>query len=139
MIPVVVYPDAQAAIIEYLADELPFYGYTTPIVVSRVPTTRPIEFVKVIRIGGQNHDIVCDDATLIVEAWAASEEDASDLIEVCRGIIHAAPGTLTDPVCSKVIEIAGPANLPDPDSNQERQTMTLQVTLRGSQLTPTSS
>lgn len=136
-LPVILFPDAQQAVIGYLTTALPGYG-STATVVSKVPAARPATFVLVRRLGGVQRNVVTDEALLTVEAWATVEADAADLIQLCRALIHAMPGPQGSTVCYLITEIAGPGNLPDPDSDQARFTMTLQVALRGAEIEPVS-
>lgn len=124
--PVVVFPDAVAAVTSRLAAVV---GVETT---SRVPNPRPAEFILVRRVGGPRRDLVTDEATLTIEAWAQSEEAAHDLAQLARAHVHAMAGsTHGDVVIYKVGEFAGPAWMPDPDSTQPRYTLTVTVAVRG--------
>jgi len=128
---VIVFPDVAAAVIAGLEAELAARSNTTP-VRSRVPDPRPATFVRVRRIGGPRRNLVVDDATVVVEAWAADEASGHDLAQLCRGIVHSFAGsTIADTTIYRVDEIAGPGLLPDPVSEQTRWTFTLQISARG--------
>lgn len=129
MAEVIVFPDIEAIVGVYLRAELPARGFPGIKVVTRVPATRPDVFVKVRRVGGIAQDLVVDEATVAVEAYAATEPDAVRLAQVCRGLLHAAPST--DAPIYRVAEYAGPANLPDPTTAQVRYTATYAVRVRG--------
>lgn len=126
---IVVFPDAVYEVGSYLASRLTARGDATP-VYSRVPTTRPATFVRVIRTGGPRRNLVVDDAQITVEAWAATDEAAHDLAQLCRGILLAAPGVAT--AVRDVQELGGPALQPDPDSETPRYVFSHVVSLRGS-------
>lgn len=127
MAELVVFPDAVAIACTYLTDELAGTAAT-----SRVPFTRPDEFVTVRRVGGVRRNLVVDEATLAVEAWAATDEDAHDLAQRCRALLHALPGqSVNGSFVYRVDEVGGPASLPDPDSDQPRYTFTAALAARG--------
>lgn len=123
MIEPIVFPDAVEVVCDHLRTELD----PTP-VVSRVPTTRPAAFVRVMRVGGVRRNLVTDEATLTVEAWAASEQAAHDLAQLARAHIYAMPG---DGDVYRVTEFSGPALLPDPLSDQPRYSLTVAVATVG--------
>lgn len=126
MTEVIVFPDAAATIGYQLGVEL---GVD---VVSRVPNPRTAEFLLVRRVGGVTGTLVTDNATLVVEAWSDSAAAAHDLLQLARAHLHALAGSVVGGhTVYRVAEIAGPADLPDPESNQARHTMTVQVSLRG--------
>lgn len=124
----IIFGDATAAVVGLLELALA----PTP-VSARVPADRPGEFVTALRVGGAQRNLVVDDATVLVEAWADQYDRAQDLAQLARAAVHAARGDRVGPqsllVC-RVDELAGPAVLPDPLSSQARYTLTLQVSLR---------
>lgn len=126
--PSVVFGDATAAVVGLLATAL-----SPTQVHSRVPATRPDEFVTALRVGGARRNVVVDDATVLVEAWAAGVDRAHDLAQLARAAVHAAHGDRVGPqsllVCDTA-EFAGPAMQPDPLTSQARYTLTVQVSLR---------
>jgi len=128
MAEIVVFPDAVAAVIGYLSAELTARSNAAP-VYSRVPTTRPATFVRVIRTGGPRRNLVVDDAQITVEAWATTDQAAHDLAQLCRGILLAAPGDAA--LVRDVQELGGPALQPDPDSETPRYVFSHVVSLRG--------
>ena len=71
----IIFPDAEALLIDLFVDELPGFGYSIP-VASRVPNPRPSTFVRVMRAGGVSRDRVIDVPTVAVEAWAPTETAA---------------------------------------------------------------
>ena len=124
---VIVFPDAVALVVDVLADEVG--GHVGNV----VPSPRPTQFVVVRRVGGTRRNLVADNATLTVECWAERPEYAHDLAQYCRAVIHTMPGQTFDGVAVyKVAELAGPADLPDPVSDQPRYSFTVSVTVRGS-------
>lgn len=126
------FPDAAAVVIDAIDPQM-----WVP-VVSRVPDPRPSRFVIVRRIGGPRMNLVADEAMLTVEAYGETEADAHDLCQQARSLIYAMRGTTSSSVAVyRVTEIAGPARLPD-IADHERYTLTIQVAMRGSALTPIS-
>lgn len=115
------YPDAQAVLIGYLAPlvaPVPVHG--------RIPTTRPATFVQVRRVGG-TADGVLDRARLDLWAWADTDERAHDLCMTLRRHVAAMPGSNR---VAAVAEFAGPLPAPD-ESNQPRWLVSYEVALRG--------
>lgn len=134
MKPVVLSPDAVFVAIDYLAEQLEALGDDV-LVAPRVPQNRPGHFVRVSRTGGIMLNLVQDGPHLTIEAWAPTDEEAQDLAQLCRALLHAAQGTVQAGVSvGKVSELGGPQLLPDPLSNQPRYTFTLQVAMRGQSL-----
>lgn len=123
----VIFGDAAAVAIGYLRAELGLYAE----VHKDIPDPRPAKFVTVRRGGGIRRSVVSDQPLLLVECWAETSEDAHDLAQMCRGLLYAMRGTVQgDLAVYRVDEVGGPADLPDPLSNQSRYTFTVQVHLR---------
>ncbi|MGA5869253.1 hypothetical protein [Streptomyces cinereoruber] len=127
--PPVLMPDAMAVVIGYLRSTLAAHGEQAP-VVSRVPSPRPIRFVRIERIGGPPDSVVTDRPRLDVHCWGADEEDAHDLMQLCRALLGAARGahggtTLARPA------VGGPQFLPDKETGAARWAFTLDITMRG--------
>lgn len=127
----VVFPDAAATLIGYLRDQLEALDDDTP-VGQKTPNPRPPQFVTIHRTGGPRRSIVSDAPLLTIEAWAATDEEAHDLAQLARALLHTARGTSIEGVAIyRITEAGGPVNLPDPESHQSRYTFTLEVLLRG--------
>lgn len=127
----IVFPDVTAAMTTLLRSRLAALGSSVP-VGTRVPNPRPAAFVLVRRVGGATRNLVVDEATLVVEAWAANESASHDLAQLARAVVHSALGTTTTAgTIYRTDEFAGPASLPDPDSDQARHTFTVSVAARG--------
>jgi hypothetical protein len=129
MTDVIVFPDAEDVVATILDDnDVPNRR--------DVPNPRPDAFTRIIRTGGPRGSIVHDEATLAVESWATTWDDAWDLATLNRGLLHAARATVVDGVTVyRVAEVSGPGRLPDPLSAQCRVTQTFTVGLRGSKRT----
>jgi len=98
----------------------------------RVPNPRPIEFIRIRRFGGPKQNLVMDGAQLTIEGWGKTDEDAHDHVQAARAALYAASGEVVDDVTVGLVEeLAGPAELPDPDSDSPRVTMTMVFPCRG--------
>ena len=126
---VIVFPDIVMALCTWLRTELAARGPAIP-VGTDVPKPRPDKFVTLRRVGGVTRNLVTDSATVSFEAWAPAEEDAHDLAQLVRALVLASPRS-TSLTVYRVDEFAGPASLPDPDSDQPRFTFTAAVSYRG--------
>lgn len=116
------FPDAVQSVRSHLLAE----GVTVP-VVSEVPNPRPASFVEVNRTGGTlRAEGVVDGAFVTVDCWAVSKPSAMTLARQVRRMIHLLPA---------VDELAGPAQLTDPDSLSPFVRQSFQVPLRGASLT----
>lgn len=122
----VTFPDTTAVVCTYLN------GLLAQPVLTRIPDPRPATFVRVLRTGGPRRNLVTDQAQVTVESWAASDEEAHDLAQLARAHLHELPGqTVNDALVFRVDEVSGPADLPDPISEQPRYSQTFTVALRG--------
>lgn len=125
---VVAFADAEALAITWLTGKLGS-GVTLH---TKVPPTRPAKFVKVIRTGGTQRDIIADGAQLTFECWAANEIDASAICRLVRAHLKAAAGEIVGgSYVRKVTDVGGPSNLPDPESTSARYLYTATVVIRG--------
>jgi hypothetical protein len=128
-VPAVLYGDAEALLADYLNAQL-----TEPVRL-RIPKPRPSAFVLVQRLGGTQETPVSEAATLTVEAWGPNDAAAHDLAQMARYWAHTLSGTRVGGVqVYRVQEFAGPARLPDPESDQSRYVLTLSVSIRGAAL-----
>lgn len=125
------FPDAEAIVRTVLLAGQPVFGHDGP-VSTAIPNPRPAEFTRLLRTGGPWRDIVTDEATVIVESWAADNPSAVALAQINRALLHAAHGTVVAGVTIYTVnEFSGPSNLPDPSSDQARYTQTFSIALRG--------
>lgn len=128
---VIVAPDTIQLFAAYLRDELDGRGYTGIHVGIEVPAARPNRFVRLRRTGGTKLNLVVDDAQISVEAWGESSAAAHDLAQLCRALIHAADSQEVGGVqVYRIAEVAGPADLPDPTSDQPRYSATYLIAVR---------
>ncbi|MFD0078233.1 hypothetical protein ACFVIY_38030 [Streptomyces sp. NPDC127166] len=130
--PPMLMPDAVAVTAGYLRVALAARGVTVP-VGSRVPSPRPPRFVRIERIGGPANTIVTDRPRLDVHCWGSSEEDAHDLMQLCRALLGAARGSYGGTVLARPVT-GGPQFLPDAETGAARYAFTLDITMRGQAL-----
>jgi hypothetical protein len=131
MVYVALFPDAPMELADTVqAKLLSGFGVTTE-VLNRTPAPRPAMFVKFLGVGGVQRDRVTDVPTLAVEAWASMRVDAHLLAQQVRAIMHSLEGqTFAGYSVQEVVEFAGPADLPDPLSDQYRYSATYAVAIR---------
>ncbi len=126
MTEVIVFPDTVALVVTHLGDNLDEPVY------SRIPNPRPAEFVTVQRTGGPRRNLVTDEAQITVDSWAQTPAEAHDLAQLARAYINSLPGQQVDGVAIyKSDELAGPADLPDPLSDQPRYSQSFAISARG--------
>lgn len=132
---VILFPDAEAAVIAELSARLEADGDAAR-VVGTTPNPRPSRFVRIIRTGGPASSFLVDNAQITLEAWDDDEDAAILLAQKCRAWIWAAEraGELNGIPFYALQEFGGPARLPDPDTGQYRYTLTVAIELRGSAL-----
>jgi hypothetical protein len=127
----VAFPDVEAIVIAYLTGEYAARSIAAS-AHSKVPNPRPALFTIVPRIGGARRNLVVDQPTLGVECWGPSNTAAFELCAVTRALIGAMEGrTIGGVMFYGFAELAGPTQLPDPDSNQARYVYTPSLTCRG--------
>lgn len=117
------FPDVPQAVCDYLRASPLLAGLH---VGTKVPPTRPAEFILIRRTGGTKETIRSEAAQITVEAWAQEKSRASDLLSDARAILNAADAKLFG-----VREFGGPGDLPDPTTAQIRFTMSFQIRARG--------
>jgi metal-dependent amidase/aminoacylase/carboxypeptidase family protein len=126
----IVFPDAVAVCCTYLD------GVLLEPVRSKVPNPRPDAFYTVTRTGGPKRNLVTDEAQITVEAWGPDDETAHDMAQAARAYLNAMVGqTVNGAPVYRVDELAGPANIPDPLSEQPRYSQSFAVAIRGEVLT----
>lgn len=127
----VVFPDVVDIAVQHLTDQLAIHEQTAT-VGSVVPNPRPDELVVVRRTGGTRLNLVADEPNITVECWARRAEDAHDLAQLCRAILHAMRASSVAGVpIYRVTDVGGPVDLPDPTSNKPRYTFTVAIAARG--------
>lgn len=131
MTEVIVFPDVEKLLTDWLPAQLADYGHAVHVGTS-VPNPRPAIFVRILATGGQRNNLVQDAPTVVYEAWAAKETDAVTVAQLTRALIVSLAGqTVGGVMVYRVNEFASPASLPDPLSSQTRYTGTVSILLRG--------
>ena len=95
---------------------------------TRVPASRPTEFVRAWRTGGAAVNRIIDRPIITVQAWAASDPRAAELAGQCRDIVYNASSQML--LVRGIEEVSGLYYDPDPDTNNPRYTFTFQATVR---------
>lgn len=120
----VIFPDVEALAVAALnavfSTRMPTVQWFT-----RIPKDRPEKFGRVLRTGGPKESLISENATVVLEGYAATEGVAIDILNLGRAVVFALDGQLFG-----ATEIAGPANLPDPQTSQIRYTATLGIRAR---------
>lgn len=134
---VLVAPDAETLIVQYITGELSGRApYTLVKAYTNVPNPRPSMWVRVLRTGGTREGVI-DRPSITLEAWADTGVAASALMQLVRGLMHAIDQVTYSGTTHQFYdpqEFSGPANLPDPESAQERYTETFSVGVRATAL-----
>lgn len=134
MIPIA-FGDVEAALADHLATQLSAHGDTAPVVIG-VPNPRPARFVRLVRVGGSQSNLVTDRPRIVAECWADVGVDAAALATKVRALINAtAPGYMEAMWVDRVIDV-GMAFLPDPDTGIPRYLVTAELHVRGAALSP---
>jgi len=144
-LPVVIFPDVQRVVVEYLTDTLaertePYvFGVKVGTVVERprLPVAVTVE-----RAGGVRTLPSVDNPRVELVVWHGTDEDAQLLAQLVRALLHAMPGvveTTTGPVTvTRVADFAGPFRSPDPQSDHPRVRLTVEVGVHPVTDTPAS-
>ena len=94
MVPLILFPDVEAHLVTYLQSQLDerTEAYTSDVHVDiDEPSPRPARAVVVRRVGGFRLDHVRELARIGVNVWAATDADATDLVNMVRALITASP------------------------------------------------
>lgn len=128
---VVAFPDIETVMVGWFTAVLPGYGVDVP-VSTQVPNPRPPRFVRVLRTGGPERNLVVDGAQVTIECWDTSTPAAAATARIVRAVLAAARNVTTPSgdLIYGTTEFAGPALLPD-ISDHARYSWTVQVHVRG--------
>ncbi|MGW6920847.1 hypothetical protein ACWGA9_06120 [Streptomyces sp. NPDC054950] len=125
----IVFPDAVLVMTEYLRSVLPGLR-----IESKVPTTRPAEFVRLKRLGGVSRIRILDRPRMDVECWSDTEGNAADLMLRVRPFVLAMAGKRGDTTVYRVTEVSGPMWLPDSESGQPKYAFAVEFSTRGTEM-----
>jgi hypothetical protein len=128
-------PAPAEAVWRFLDEHVPTHaGFETVRATGRVPDPRPGRFTRVRNVGGADGDVVSYAATVTVEAYARTDDDAEAIARLNLALLQRAardgwlgPVSVRDITC-----ISLPQILPDPTTQQTRSTATYVIDLRGS-------
>ncbi|MCX5398466.1 hypothetical protein [Streptomyces sp. NBC_00102] len=123
-------PDATATVCAFLRAALADAGRPVP-VVSRIPSVRHPEFVRVERVGGVRQTPVSDRPRLDIHAWSETESAAHDLAALCRALLGDLPGVRDGVTVYRVSEVGGPMWLPDDQTSSPRYAFAVEIHMRG--------
>lgn len=126
MAEIITFPDVEALVVSTLNTELTARGESTVRAYTRVPRTRPAEFVRVIGSGGLDETKVSEAALVTIEGWAKTEARAFQLCDLARAILRSQDGDIRG-----ARGFSYPQNLPDPVTDQVRYTSTGDVRVWG--------
>lgn len=130
MAEVLVFPDAEAAVVAHLRTGLVAHGWVAS-VGTKVPSDMPANMVRVIRTGGGRRDLVTESPQITVECWAPDSVKASGLARLTHALMHAAGGSVAGGVWVRAVEeVGGVQSLPDPDTNKPRYQFTVRWHVR---------
>ena len=116
--------------LELLSDYLNSELSPTP-VVTKVPSSRPTEFVNVRRAGGVSLPPVRERVRFDVWAWSTSEPEAMDLAMACRRSIWALAGNDSLGVTVyRVEEFLSPTQYEEPETGIPRVWATYELDIR---------
>lgn len=126
---VIVFPDVEWLLCDYLRAELPNYGKTLA-VDTYIPRPRPDEFVRLMRVGG-SAELTIERPRVAVEYWATAEGAAHDGLQVTLGLIFAIDELGGHQFYMRPDERPAVINLPDPESSHIRYTANVDVPVAG--------
>lgn len=130
-LPLVVFPNATEVVVDYLTTEIRSYRaerYTDGVLISsRSMKPKPSVFVYVERVGGVRTLISVDQPRLEFQVWHQTDEEAHDLAQLLRGLVHRMPGKQGDHTVTRVVDVAGPYRSPDLETNRPRYRFTVEL------------
>lgn len=125
--------DGEAEIVAELNARMPAAGFPNAKASTRVPASRPSEFIRVVATGGAERDLVTDEALFVIEGFATTEGRAQRMCAFGLAVLQAAgrAGRIGSATAYGVRVVGLPANLPMPSvPDRYRYTATISVALR---------
>lgn len=130
----VIFDDIEVALADYLGGVLDDRGAAAPVVIG-VPAQRPKRFVRLVRVGGSQSNLVIDRPRIVAECWDSTGVGAAELAALVRAILSAmAPGYVSGIWIDKVID-GGLSFSPDPATNLPRYLVPAELHVLGAALT----
>lgn len=97
---------------------------------TKVPSTRPAEFFRVTRTGGDRTNLVESRPTVLVESWANADVAAWDNVRAAWAVLDDTPVTdLPLGVCVMKANLTEPVNYPDSATGSPRYQFIYQPTV----------
>lgn len=136
--PVVVLPDVELMVIEHLSSLLPDYWADDVTVDLRKPNPMPPHgFVWVRRVGGFPLNEVTGVVRITCDVYEHDDAHVHDLAAVVRALVHMMRGVASPPVYR--VTVVGDGRSNDPDSDQPRWSLAIELAVRGTTLEPVAS
>lgn len=124
-------PDGVAVAVAFLKAQFTSRGETAG-VGSKIRDPRPAKFVKVRLMGGTRSDVVRYAPMLTFECWGPDDLTAQALGSLAEALVNSMPDLLAG--CTRVVEVGGLIDQPDPVSGSARYVFTKQIYLRSTVL-----
>lgn len=132
----IVDPDAEQLIIDYLDTEIRNYGVPPGVPVADRPPQDAPSYLVVRRTGGTRRDLVTDAAQMTIDSVSVDNSDALLLLRLVRGLLNDAWGkVLSGHAIYSVGELSGPYQNPT-DNDPHRYTQTFLIAIRASEVAP---
>lgn len=126
----VIFGDIEIALADHLAAALAERAAGAP-VFNAVPAQRPKRFVRLVRVGGSQSNLITDRPRIVAECWDVTGGGAHDLAALVRGLITAvAPGYVGEIWVDKVIDM-GLSFSPDTATNLPRYLVPAELHVTG--------
>jgi len=125
--PAVEFPDAEKLARDFLAARL------EPTVATKVPNPKPDRFVRAWRTGGVAENRVVDKPIITVTCTAPDSVTAAADAGAARSAFLNESAAM--PLVRQIEEITGLYYDPDPDTNEDRYSFSVQMTVRGRRTT----
>lgn len=129
--PVVVYPDVELLLVDYLRAQLDEDVVVGTIKPSPMPSV-PVVVVR--RTGGIPDTPITERARIDVSVYATTDKDAHDLAQLVRAQVRGMVGVHDTGHVVRTGEFLGLAHFDDPLSDQPRYITTQEIVVRGTDL-----
>lgn len=117
-------PDAELVAAVLLRENLDVPVYITP------PREIPGSYVRVVRLGGSERNIVTDSALIGVNCYSRKRGKAAELANAARVALRGSAGTIANNAGIRFWrEVSGPVNYPQPDVDRVRYQFTGELRL----------
>ena len=131
----IVDPDVEHLLINYLNTALPDHGCTIPVADRVPPGGGDIPAITLVRTGGARRDLVTDEAQITVDARDVDNAAAITALILVRALLNDLWGqALAGHQVYTVRELTGPYSNPTTTSELSRYTQSFLVAVRASQV-----